>query len=76
MAAFLARNGRRGFGEVLGAVGEAALGFWASPSRTLYWADCSCDEDLEASDGKANSAEIEVSWPAELRGIGKDEERV
>lgn len=76
IAAFLGRNGRRGFGEVLDAVEEAGLVFWASPSRTLTWDDSCCEEVFGFSGGRGNSAEIEVSWPPELRGGGKDEGRV
>ena len=76
MAAFLARSGRRGFGEVLEAVGEAKLGFdfCASLSRRLTWDTALCDDvfwyDFMSEGG--NSAEMEVSAPPVLRGGGKD----
>lgn len=75
MAAFLARSGRRGFGEVLEVAGEAEVGFgfWASPSRRLTLDNVLCDGlwyDLKSEGG--NSAEIEVLAPPVLRGSGKD----
>lgn len=76
MAAFLARSGRRGFGEVLGAAGEAEVGFdfCASPSRRLTLDDVFCDVfwyDFMSEGG--NSAEMEVSAPPLLRGGGKED---
>lgn len=76
MAAFLGRSGRRGFGEVLGAAGEAeklVFDFCASPSRTLRLG-VFCDVRWVGCDsGRGNSAEMEVSAPPLLRGGGKEE---
>lgn len=78
MAAFLARNGRRGFGEVLVPVddGAAGLGFCASPSGTLTLDDSACVWFLEGPAGGGKSTEMEVSGPPELRGGVNDEGRV
>lgn len=75
MAAFLARSGLRGFGEVLEADGEAEVGFdfCASPSRRLTFGDAFCDEFWYEFMLGGNSAEIEVSAPPELRGGGKED---
>ena len=76
MAAFLGRSGRRGFGEVLEADGEAEVGldFCASPSRRLTLDNVLCDVlryDFMSEGG--NSAEMEVSAPPVLRGGGNEE---
>lgn len=76
IAAFLARSGRRGFGEVLEAAGEAEVGFdfCASPSRRLTLDNVLCDVFwYDFMSGGGNSAEIEVSTPPLLRGGGKED---
>lgn len=80
MAAFRGRSGRRGFGEVFGAAGEAeklVFEFCASPSRTLTLGAVFCVVLWVACEsGEGNSAEMEVSAPPLLRGGGKEEGRV
>lgn len=77
MAAFLARNGRRGFVDVFVLVDDAAdLGFCASDSRTLAFDDSFDGTFLEGSVGRGISAEMEASELPELRGGGKDDGRV
>lgn len=76
MAAFLARSGRRGFGEVLDVDGEAKFGFdfCASLSRRLTLDNALCDVfwyDFMSEEG--NSVEMEVSAPPVLRGGGKED---
>lgn len=77
IAAFLARNGRRGFGEVLVPVDDddaaAGLAFCASPSGTLTLDDSACVWFLEGSAGGGKSTEMDVSGPPELRGGVNDE---
>lgn len=75
MAAFLGRSGRRGFGEVLEAGGEAEVGldFCASPSRRLTLDNVPCDVLRYDFMSEGNSAEMEVSAPPVLRGGGNEE---
>lgn len=77
MAAFLARNGRRGFADVFVLVDDVAgFGSCALFSRGLTFEDSFGGRFLEGSVGRGKSAEMEVSGPAELLGGGKDDGRV